>query len=103
MIRRIGPQTEIVGQTVLLGILMDVGDQIDIVGVRGHRDATERVPKQAAGSLIALVDRFGIGVEQASELLTGLFWGSQTLGVAEAPRVSWWASCSSGVLVRTRK
>ena len=72
MIRRIGPNAEIVNETVFLWILMDVGDQVNKVFVGGHRDATEWVLEQAAGTLIYLVDRFGIGVEQIAKLLAGV-------------------------------
>jgi len=85
MIRRIGPATEIVNETVFLWVLVDVCDQLSKVGIRGYWDATEWVLKETAGTLIGFVDRFGIGVEQIAELLAGVL-GLEDSG---APRDPW--------------
>ena len=57
---------------MLLWVLVNVRDQMDKVGVRIHQDAPEWILKETACAPISLVDRFGVGVEQVSELLAGL-------------------------------
>jgi len=70
VVRGVGPVAQVVHKPVFLWVLMDVGDQADQMGIRGDRDAAERVLEEAAGALVCLVDRFGVGVEEVSELLT---------------------------------
>jgi hypothetical protein len=72
MIRGIGPEAKVINKSVLLRVLVDVRDQMDKVGVRIHEDAPEWVLKEAACAPIGLVDCFGVGVEQVSELLAGI-------------------------------
>ena len=72
MIRGIGPDAKVINKSVLLRVLVDVRDQMDKVRVRIYEDAPEWVLKETACASISLVDRFGVGVEQVSELLAGL-------------------------------
>ena len=71
MVRRVGPGTEVGDQAVFLWILMDVGDQMDKVGVGGDRYPAKGTLEQGTSAVIGFVDGFGIGVEQVGKVLTG--------------------------------
>lgn len=54
MIGRMGPIPKIVHKAVFLRILVDVGDQVQEMSIRGHQHAAERVLEQAPGARIRL-------------------------------------------------
>ncbi len=72
MIRGIRPFSEICDKAVLLRVEMDVMYQLHEITVRCDRDPAKAMFKQAAGTLIDLVDGLGVGVEKVGEVLIDL-------------------------------
>ena len=73
MIRGIRPFAEIGDKAVLLRVEMDVMHQLYEITVRRDRDSAKAMFKQAAGTLIDLVDGLGVGVEP---IVKGTAWYS---------------------------
>jgi hypothetical protein len=74
MIRRERPITEILDETVMLGILMNVGYQTSNVPSPPHRDPAEGMLNKTSRSKIGMVDGFGVCIEEIPDLLSGRWY-----------------------------
>ena len=81
VIGRVGPVPEIIHETVLLGVLMDIVHQPGEVGIRGDLDVAKGALEEGAGAVVGPVEGLGAGVEQIGEMLAGRFGGGRVLEI----------------------
>ena len=73
VIGRIGPIGKVGDETVLLWILVDVDDESNEIGFRGHWYSAKWTLKERAGPMIGFVDRVGVGVKEVGKGLAWIF------------------------------
>ena len=56
---------------MLLGILVDVGDEMDKIIFGGDFSPAKGVLEEATGTMVDFVHPFGVGIEEVSKLLAG--------------------------------
>ena len=63
LVGRIWPYSEVVDESVLLRIAVDVGDQVDEVGIGGYFHSAEWIAEKTTCSMVGFVEGFRVSVK----------------------------------------